>query len=213
MTASVRLAPTMAGRFSSLFARRPRPMGDRGSPPEREAAPTDAPPAVPPPPPPVPARRSAASLQRERRELLRQREIEIRDVGGLAVEMARRDAWRQELLAARTAEVLGIEERVQELDAMLTTTEIAARGVRTDQCACGAPVVRGAHFCSHCGRPATETPPVATCSRCGQPLAADVNFCPVCGNAVAAEEFDTEEPVESTSVEASPGRKGRRGAS
>lgn len=205
----------MAGRFSSLFARRPRPVGDASSSAEGEAVPASVPPDAPSDAPllPPPRRRGSAWLQRERRELLRQREIEIRDVGGLAVEMARRDSWRSDLLAARTAEVLGIEQRLQELDAMLTATEIAARGVRTHQCACGAPVIRGAHFCSHCGRPATETPPVTTCSRCGQPLAADVNFCPFCGNAVAAEKFEDEEPVDATSVAASPRRKGRGGAS
>ena len=49
--------------------------------------------------------------------------------------------------------------------------------------------MQGSHFCAHCGRPAPETPPVVTCSHCGQPLPADANFCPVCGNAVAAEEL------------------------
>ena len=134
------------------------------------------------------------SPQRTRRELVRQRELEMRDVGGLAVEMARRDDWRYDLLHARCAEVLGIEERINELDALMATSELAARGVGAIQCKCGAPILRGSHFCSHCGRPAAETPPVATCSHCGQPLPADANFCPVCGNNVAEEEFAREYP-------------------
>ena len=181
----------MQGRFSSLFARRARP-ADGPSParPESESAPAD----VQPPPPPAPRRRKGpASLERERRALVRQREIELRDVGGLALEMARRDDWRYDLLRSRCAEVLGIESRIQELDAIVATAELGARGVGADECKCGAAILRGAHFCSHCGRPATETPPVVTCDHCGQPLPAEANFCPVCGNAVAADELEAEE--------------------
>jgi double zinc ribbon protein len=193
----------MPGRFASLFARPPMPPPPDGAPPPEE----DLEAAQPPPPPPPPQR--PVPLGRERRELARQREIEIRDVGGLAVEMARRDDWRYELLAARCAEVLGIEERIHELDAMMTAVQIAARGVGAEQCRCGAPILRGAHFCSHCGRPAVETPPVVTCSHCGQPLPADVNFCPVCGNAVAAESFEAEQPVGDTFVAPVPPREGQ----
>jgi Double zinc ribbon len=191
----------MSSRLSSLFARRPRAT-DGVSPGEHDVAEDGAPPA--------PGPRRPVSLQHERRELARQREIEIRDIGGLALEMARRDTWKPDLLASRTWEVLGIEERLHELDALLATSEIAARGLGARQCRCGAPVLRGAHFCSHCGRPAAETPPVLTCSHCGQPLPADVNFCPVCGNAVAAEEFepDNPEPAEATMVGPSQPREG-----
>ncbi|MDQ3670411.1 MAG: zinc ribbon domain-containing protein [Actinomycetota bacterium] len=141
------------------------------------------------------------SIQRERRDLMRQREVEIRDVGGLALEMARRDAWNPDLLAARTSEVLAIEARIAELDSMLVAAEAAARGIGAERCVCGAPIVRGTHFCSHCGRPATETPPVVACSHCGQGLPADSNFCPVCGNGVAAEEYSSKDPIGSTLIE------------
>ena len=143
---------------------------------------------------------------------MRTREIEIRDIGGLALEMARRDAWNPDLLATRTAEVLAIAERVAELDSMLVAVEAAARGIGTERCVCGAPIVRGAHFCSHCGRPATETPPIAAGTHCGQPLPAEVNFCPVCGNAVAAEAFVAEDAVGSTLVEEVEPREERFGA-
>jgi hypothetical protein len=134
-------------------------------------------------PPPRPA------PERERRELVRLRELELRDVGGLAVEMARRDDWRYPLLRSRTADVLTLEERIHEVDAMLAAAALVQRGVPVTACECGAPIMQGSHFCAHCGRPAPETPPVVTCSHCGQPLPADANFCPVCGNAVAAEEL------------------------
>jgi hypothetical protein len=60
----------------------------------------------------------------------------MRDVGGLAVEMARRDDWRYALLQARCAEVLGLEERIHELDALMATSEIAAQGFGAVQCKC-----------------------------------------------------------------------------
>ncbi len=121
-------------------------------------------------------------------------------MGGLALEMARRDDWRYGLLHARCAEVLALEERVHELDALIAASEIAARGVGAVECECGAPILRGSHFCAHCGRPAPDTPPVVTCSHCGQPLAAEANFCSVCGNGVAAEEYQAG-AVEPSSIE------------
>ena len=193
----------MPSRLSSLFVRGRRTTD--GAPPAPEGDVGDAP-----PPSRVPLR--PVSIQRERRELARRRELDIRDVGGLALEMVRREVWKPDVLAARAHEVLGIEERIHELDAMLAASELAARGLGAVQCRCGAPILRGAHFCSHCGRPGAETPPVVACSRCGQPLPADANFCPVCGNAVAAEEFERDDASESPLAGATPPREGESGA-
>jgi Double zinc ribbon len=129
-------------------------------------------------------------MRRERRRLARLREIEIRDVGGLAVEMARRDRFRPDLVFARANDVLRVEERMHELDGLLMAVIAAPRGVRSlPTCRCGAPLLPGSHFCSNCGRPSGVAPPVLTCSHCGQPVPADANFCAFCGNAVAAEEL------------------------
>jgi hypothetical protein len=138
---------------------------------------------------------SPAQMRHERRMLARQREVEIRDVGGLTVEMARRDRFRPELLFARANDVLRIEERMNELDGLLLAVSAAPRGLRSlPTCRCGAPLLPGTHFCSNCGRPSSAAPPVLTCSHCGQPLPADTNFCAFCGNAVATEELDAERP-------------------
>jgi hypothetical protein len=182
----------MPGRFGSFFARDQPSSGPPGETHSLDPSPSDELLAGPPPPPPPvaplpPPPRPAP--ERERRELTRLREVELRDVGGLAVEMARRDDWRYPLLHSRCADVLTLEERIHEVDAMIAAAVIAQRGVPVTACACGAPIMQGAHFCSHCGRPALETPPVVQCSHCGQPLPADANFCPVCGNSVAAEEL------------------------
>jgi len=129
-------------------------------------------------------------MRRERRFLSRRRETEIRDVGGLTVEMVRRDRFKPELLIERAGDVLALEERMQELDGLLLAVTAVPRGTRAVQlCTCGAPLLPGAHFCSHCGRPASGVRPVTTCTHCGGPLAAETNFCPACGHSVAADDF------------------------
>jgi hypothetical protein len=128
-------------------------------------------------------------LRRERREMTNQREIELRDVGGLAVEMVRRDRWNPNLLVSRAHEVLALEQRMHEVDSLLVAEETARSFPNVAHCRCGAPLVPGVHFCGHCGRPAPTTPPVVTCAHCGQPLPAEVNFCSFCGNPAAAEEY------------------------
>ena len=179
----------MPVRLSSLFARRGHPPPPLPlSPPERPLG--DDPMTPPPPPPPGPgAVRAAADMRRERRALTLQREIELRDVGGLAVEMVRRDRFKPELLVERATDVLLVEQRMHELDSLLAT-EVVVRGFRdVPFCKCGAPLPPGVHFCSHCGRPSEATPPILGCSHCGQPLPAETNFCPFCGHPVAAEDY------------------------
>jgi hypothetical protein len=142
-------------------------------------------------------------MRRERRALARRREVEIRDVGGLTVEMVRRDRFRPDLLIQRANDVLRIEQRLHELDSLLLAAVAAARGpLRWMQhCACGAPLPPGAHFCSHCGRPAPGTPPLAACSHCGQPLPAEANFCAFCGHNAAGDEFQGDaDVIEDTTV-------------
>ncbi len=123
---------------------------------------------------------------------MRAREERIRDLGGLMLEMYKRDRLRPELFFEQCAEVVSIEERIQELDgalAALTRRTLA----EANRCPCGAPLVWGAHFCANCGRPAGEDPVVA-CAHCGNPLPAEASFCANCGRHA--------EPAESGSYEA-----------
>jgi predicted amidophosphoribosyltransferase len=129
-------------------------------------------------------------MRRERRDLVQRREVGIRDLGGLLLEMVRRDRFRPELLLERADRVIAVEHRINELDSLLVSSAAAGRHLRrVPRCACGAPLPPGVHFCSHCGRPARTTPPVAACEHCGQPLPAEANFCASCGNAVASDAF------------------------
>jgi len=132
-------------------------------------------------------------LRRERRALLRVREERLRDLGGLMLEMFRRDQFRQDLLVERCDELVALDERLQELDTLLAAAVSVRRAAPAARCACGAPLVWGSHFCANCGRPVSATPPVVGCRQCGSALAADAKFCAVCGQAVVpAQEGDAE---------------------
>jgi hypothetical protein len=85
-------------------------------------------------------------LRRERRTLLKAREVALRDVGGLLVEMYRRGGFRDDLLAERAATVVGIDARLAEIAELLHSPRKVVR------CDCGAPLLRGSHFCPNCGR-------------------------------------------------------------
>lgn len=92
-------------------------------------------------------------LKRERKALLEMREERLRDLGGLALEMYKRDRFDAGLVVERCAELVAVEARVQEIDALLDGS-VAIRGGVAAVCACGAPLLLGARFCATCGRPA-----------------------------------------------------------
>jgi hypothetical protein len=130
-------------------------------------------------------------LRREKRTLQKAREAELRDLGGLLLEMYRQDDFREDLLQERCAGLLELDERLFEVDGLLAALR---RGLPPGRCPCGAPLPWNSHFCANCGRPAGE--PVVTCRRCGGPLAADASFCPRCATPVRADVLPAgEEPV------------------
>jgi hypothetical protein len=92
-------------------------------------------------------------LRRERKALLLVREERLRDLGGLALEMYKRDRFNAGLFVERCAELVAIEARVQEIDALLDGTVHLRREGGT-VCVCGAPLLLGARYCATCGREA-----------------------------------------------------------
>jgi uncharacterized protein YjiS (DUF1127 family) len=102
----------------------------------------------------------AGQLRRERRALLQLREQRLRDLGGLMLEMYRRDQFRQDLLVDRCAELQQLEERLADLDALLAAAVSRGRVRPSAHCECGAPVFWGSKFCPQCGRPVAEAPPL-----------------------------------------------------
>jgi len=137
-------------------------------------------------------------IRRERRNLQRVREQKLRDLGGLMLEMYRRDTFREDLLADRCNELLGLDARLHELDEMLTA---ARHGAPAGRCECGAPLPWGSHFCPNCGRPAGAQPVVA-CPECEHPLPADARFCANCGAAAGVEPGATEPEAHEAEPEA-----------
>jgi hypothetical protein len=103
----------------------------------------------------------ARELRRERKALLQVREERLRDLGGLTLEMYKRDRFSASLVVERCAELVAIEARIHEIDALLDGTgRLSREGATT--CACGAPLLLGARFCATCGRPASPVPGAGT---------------------------------------------------
>ena len=94
-------------------------------------------------------------LRRERKALLQVREERLRDLGGLTLEMYKRDRFNAGLVVERCAELVAIEARVHEIDALLDGSAKLLRGTAT--CVCGAPFLLGARFCATCGRSVAES--------------------------------------------------------
>ena len=94
-------------------------------------------------------------LKRERKALLGVREERLRDLGGLTLEMYKRDRFVAELVVERCAELVAIEARIQEIDAVLDGTSGLKGGA---VCVCGAPLLLRAQFCATCGRPVGGAP-------------------------------------------------------
>ena len=91
-------------------------------------------------------------LKRERKTLLLVREERLRDLGGLTLEMYKRDRFNAGLVVERCAELVAIEARVQEIDSLLDGT-VSLHSGGGAVCQCGAPLLLGARFCATCGRP------------------------------------------------------------
>jgi uncharacterized protein YjiS (DUF1127 family) len=125
------------------FRRAPEPADETPAP----AAPRAVRRALPPP----------AELRRERRSLLQVRERKLRDLGGLMVEMYRRDQFRQDLLVDRCVELSRIDERLGELETLLAVSASRGRAREAARCECGAPLFWGAKFCGQCGRAVAAT--------------------------------------------------------
>ena len=96
--------------------------------------------------------RAPRELKRERKALLEVREERLRDLGGLALEMYKRDRFNAGLVVERCAELIAIEARIQEIDSLLDGTARIRRGGGGAVCICGAPILLGARFCASCGR-------------------------------------------------------------
>ena len=126
--------------INHLDSDRPMALLDRFRRPTPAAAPRRA---LPPP----------GVIRRERTMLVRVREEKLRDLGGLMLEMYRRDRFREDLLTGRCNELLALDARLHELEEMLAA---ARRRIPAGRCTCGAALPWASQFCPSCGRPVGE---------------------------------------------------------
>src|SRR3954454_20607108 len=139
-------APGRCIRLTTPMALRDRLM--RRAPAQADPGAGEAPQEAPPPPPAQQSRApTPGQVRRERRALVRAREDRIRDLGGLMLEMYKRDRLKPELFFEQCAEIVSIEERIQELDGALASLTKRTMA-EANRCTCGAPLVWGAHFCA-----------------------------------------------------------------
>jgi len=133
----------------------------------------------------------AGVLRRERRALLQFREERLRDLGGLLLEMFRRDRFREDLVRERCEELLEIDDHLAALDSLLGLSWTPPGQAR---CACGATIADDAQFCAACGRSLGEG--TRSCAACGSALPADATFCARCGMRVDARAVQAEPAAE-----------------
>jgi hypothetical protein len=91
-------------------------------------------------------------LRRERRLLMRTREERIRDLGGLMLEMFKRDRFREDIVLEHCAQLVALENRLHEINILLTHASGRRRAAPGPHCECGAALLVGARFCASCGR-------------------------------------------------------------
>src|SRR3954469_24373550 len=102
-----------------------------------------------------------AVLKRKRRELERRRQRALLDLGGLVVEMSRRERMRVDLLKHRSTVVVQLDAELDAIDEAMA----ARRPVQQ----------------------ATSPAAATTCPRCGANVPPDANFCASCGTSVLPE--------------------------
>jgi predicted amidophosphoribosyltransferase len=119
------------------------------------------------------------------------------------LEMFRRNRFREDLIQERCHELLDIDARLHELEALLA---LATHRQPPARCQCGAPLLHASHFCANCGRPAGEQA-VLACPSCRQPLPAEALFCSACGNPVGAQPLEAVPAQEVPELAEAPARQ------
>jgi hypothetical protein len=98
-------------------------------------------------------------------KLARERDNRIRDLGGLTLEMVRREQLNPDLLSSQAGRILELERVVAEIESPpagpVADEARCTEGGTEILCSCGWALEPGARFCSHCGRPTALAPPDA----------------------------------------------------
>ena len=108
------------------------------------------------------ARRTVGALRKERAGLAHRYQELRGDLGGLLIEMARRDQFNFHLLRLRAAEAVEVEQRAREIDGALSlhvagtrqTLPTGSIAMPVMACLhCSAQIPADANFCAYCGAP------------------------------------------------------------
>jgi hypothetical protein len=125
----------------------------------------------------TPTARSRGAMRRRVRRLGRVREVLLRELGALVVEMRRLERDNPDLIARKAAEIRAIDDQLGGLRRALgerqTVEQVVAAGVS------------------------------GSCTRCGTLIATDDRFCPNCGLAVVEGERAATEPGPTGAAESS----------
>ena len=122
--------------------------------------------------------------------MLQFREERLRDLGGLLLEMFRRDRFREDLVRERCEELLEVDDHLAAIDSLLGLSWTLPDQARS---ACGAPIMDGAEFCAACGRSVGDAS--RQCVACGTALSAEATFCSRCGMRADARAVRQGEPA------------------
>jgi hypothetical protein len=106
--------------------------------------------------------KAAGDMRKERAGLARRYQELRGDLGGLLIEMARRDQFNFHLLRLRAAEAVAVEQRAKEIDGQLTLQAASGRqslpagtvAMTAKKCGkCSGSIPADANFCAYCGTP------------------------------------------------------------
>jgi hypothetical protein len=84
--------------------------------------------------------------------LLQMRDEQLRDLGGLILEMFRRNRFNDELVRERCSELVELDRRLLELEEVLRA---ATHRAPLRRCECGTEIPPFSRFCPGCGRELT----------------------------------------------------------
>src|SRR3954465_7829012 len=111
----------------------------------------------------TPATVERGSMRKRARRLTRLREVQLRELGALVVEMRRLERDNPELVARKATELLAVGEELGGLRAALgereALEEVVAAGVAGTCRRCDTLMARDDRFCPHCGLGVDEAYP------------------------------------------------------
>jgi hypothetical protein len=112
---------------------------------------------------PAPTTAERGSMRKRARRLTRLREVQLRELGALVVEMRRLGRENPELVARKAAELLAVDEELRGLRAALgereTLEQVVAAGVAGTCRRCDTLMGSDDRFCPHCGLGVDEVYP------------------------------------------------------